>query len=780
MRRATSFFVLSFIATLLLGCTSEETGSGTPAQPGFVAHYLSDWAAPHMHFSVQGGAWTEQPGVAMDPEGDGWFVYAHDEGPGVEFVFHNSGDDWDNNGDQNYQTDLPEFWVKDGTIHEAFPDGSTGPWCDEVSCGMGTCNDAEQRCDCDAGYLYDPMGETCVQDSCAGVICGPGELCNPDDGTCLGACIPDRTAGDFTFCTSSTGSGISVVARYDGAASIDAAGSEVRINTAFVDVDDSVYDAASKTFYVTQVGLEPSKYSVLLRPLDDNGGAIEPLFVPMWIGEGMRFSEFSWKDGILYQIMTDRWLNGDLSNDLDNTMGTLAEVDDVRSQWQGGDFRGIIDKIEDGYFTDMGINVLWISSPLLNSHNSQPSVGLNDPRRFASYHSYHPVVTGFRDGDTFGYDQPIETAFGGEAELHELIDKAHARGIRVVPDFVANHVHAEAQMYQDHAEWFFAYNPCDGNWDAHRVDCWFTTDMPDFDYEGNPAAVDAVVDHAIWMIQEYNFDGFRADALKHMSDDFTRALKVAVKERIETTVDNHDLSDEASIFYMVGESLGGWARYHVRADMVQGQVDEDYYLNAKNALLTYQMSVKDLANFAIVNDTAYLTPQSTHFGQMAGYPGAIMGNFFGNHDQWRALTEAGGDHKRLRLAQAFLFTSPGNIPMLYQGDDIGTYGEGDPDNREMMRFDGLSGDEQASLLHAQKLGKVREEHVALRRGTREHVVVEDWYWVFKVSYESDEVYVVLNRDADKIWTPPAGYGDVMGNCQGDNVPSQTACVFVSN
>lgn len=780
MRRVLLFVVLSSFATLVSGCTSGGPEGGTPSDPGFVAHYHTAWAAPHMHFSVQGGAWTELPGVKMAPEGDGWFGYAHDEGPGVELAFNNSGDEWDNNDGQNYQTDLPEFWIRDGVVYDSFPDGGPGEWCQNVDCGMGTCNDAEQRCDCDAGYLYDATAETCVEDACAGVTCGPGELCSPDDGTCLSACTPDRVTGDFTFCTSTTASGISVIARYDGAATIDPDASELRINTEVVDVNETVYDAASKTVYLVRTGLPPSKYSVLLRLVDGGGNPIEPLFVPMWIGAGLRYADFSWKDGILYQIMTDRWLNGDTSNDIDNTMGTLAEVDDFRSQWQGGDFRGIIDKIEDGYFTDMGINVLWISSPLLNSHNSQPSVGLSDPRRFASYHSYHPVVTGFRDGDTYGYDQPIETAFGTEAELHELVDKAHARGIRIVPDFVANHVHIEAQMYQDHPEWFFPYNPCDGNWDSHRVDCWFTTDMPDFDYEGNPDAIDAVVEHAIWMIQEYNFDGFRADALKHMSDDFVRALKVAVKERIETTVDDHDLSEEPTIFYMVGESLGGWARYHVRADMVQGQVDEDYYQNAKNALLTYQMSVKDLANFAIVNDTAYLTPQPTHFGQMAGYPGAIMGNFFGNHDQWRALTEAGGDHKRLRLAQAFLFTSPGNIPMLYQGDDIGTFGEGDPDNRAMMRFSGLSGDEQASLTHAQKLGKVREEHIALRRGVREHVVVEDWYWVFKVSYQDDEVYVVINRDADKTWTPPAGYSDVMGHCQGGHVPSQTACVFVAN
>jgi glycosidase len=509
---------------------------------------------------------------------------------------------------------------------------------------------------------------------------------------------------------------------------------------------------------------------------NDSGQDLRPLFVPMWIGEGIRYADFTWLDAIMYQVMTDRFLDGDPTNNIDNTQGTLAQVEDVRSQWQGGDFRGLIEKIKDGYFTDMGINALWISSPLLNSHNAQPGVGVNDPLRYASYHSYHPLVTGYTHLDDFGYDNPIEPAFGTEEELHELVREAHLAGIRVIPDFVTNHVQIEAQIYADHPEWFFDYNPCDNNWDTHRIDCWFTTAMPDFDYT-NPEAVETVVDHAVWLIEEYNFDGFRADALKHMDDGFVRALKTAVIEQVETTVENHALSEEATVFYMVGESLGGWARYHVREDMVQGQVDEAYYNQTTNGLLTFSSSVRDLANFAIPNDTAYLQPQPI-FGGEGGYPGAVMGNFFGNHDQRRALTVAGGDYRRLRLAQTFLFTSPGNVPMLYQGDDIGTHGGEDPDNRAMHRFDGLSAEEILSLDNAFRLGKLREEHVALRRGARETVVLEDYFWVYRVAAANDEVYVAINRDENRRWSPPAGFIDGLGNCDGGTVPSLTSCVFV--
>jgi len=585
--------------------------------------------------------------------------------------------------------------------------------------------------------------------------------------------------GQFDLCTQTGSASYTVVVKYTGSGTLALDKSEIRLDEKPFDATAS-FDGATQTFTLHADGLAPSKYSFLFRLTTTDGTALRPLWVPMWIGPGVKYADFTWRDASIYQIFTDRFLDADPSNNINNGVGDLARVTDRRSQWQGGDFKGITQKLREGYFEQLGINTLWISSPIIDSHNSQPAVALADTTRYSSYHSYHPVATGYTAADHLGYATPIEPAFGSEDDLHELIREAHSRGMRVITDFVANHVHKEGKLYQLHPDWFSPYSPCDGHWDDNRVNCWFTTDMPDFDYGAHPDAIQAVVDHALWQIQELDLDGFRADALKHMDDKFVRGLKAAVVSEIETTVSDHSLPDEPTIFYIVGESLGGWARYHVRADMVQGQVDEGYYNQTTASLLTFSGSMRDLANFAVPNDTAYLTPQPT-MGGVGGYPGAIMGNFFGNHDQVRALTQSqnhGGGYERLRLAQTFLFTSPGNVPMLYQGDDIGTTGDIDPDNRKMQRFTGLSTEEQKSLENAQKAGTARAQHSALRRGTRTTVWLEDWFWVYKVSDATEDVYVAINRDNTKSWAPPAGYVDVLGNCSGGQVPILSSCIFV--
>lgn len=549
-----------------------------------------------------------------------------------------------------------------------------------------------------------------------------------------------KTKNSYTF-----------VLSYHGTAAIDFAESEITLNGESVDATE-YYNEETKTFTVTQSGLEPNKYSWLFRLVDTDGNKIEPFFVPLWIGEGIDYADFGWRDAFIYQIMTDRFLNGDPSNDIGNLSGITIDLE----QWKGGDFAGIIKKIDDGYFTDMGVNALWISTPILNpDYTSQGGTASNQSSLyFTSYHAYHPLATGYNFDNDYGYgNEGVHPAFGKVEKFRELVEKAHKKGIRIIPDFVVNHVHKDAKLYQEHKNdgWFYDYQQCDGHWDDHRIDCWFTPYMPDFNYKGSAEARKTVIDHAIWLIENFNLDGFRADALKHIDDIFVIELRSAIKAKIETTVENHDMPDEAEIFYTVGESLGGWARYHTRAEMVQGQVNDSLYYAIRDQIL-HNGSYENLANKIMydvsgdLTDTAFLSVQT---GRSGGFPGAVMGNFFGNHDQDRALTECGKNYTLFKHAQTFLLTTPINIPMLYQGDDIGMTGKAengfDGGRRAVMKFTGLSSDEQAALDHVRKLGKFRKSHPALRHGTRSTCSSSNDAWVYKLKYNGDTVIVGINK-----------------------------------
>ena len=588
----------------------------------------------------------------------------------------------------------------------------------------------------------------------------------------------EKTANSYNFTVT-----------YHGTAAIDFAASVITLNG--VKTDDYEYDETTKTFTVSQSGLEPDKYSWLFRLVDENGNKIEPFFVPLWIGEGVDYAGFGWRDAFMYQIMTDRFLNGDPSNDVGNLSGVTIDLE----QWKGGDFEGIIKKIDDGYFTKMGVNAIWISTPVLNPHHTSQGGTSSSQGNiyFTSYHAYHPLATGYSFDNDYGYaNEGVDTAFGKVEKLRELVEKAHKKGIRVVPDFVVNHVYIEAELYKQHKNdgWFYPQNSCaDQGWADNVIkNCWFTPYMPDFNYN-NADARKAVIAHALWLIQNFNLDGFRADALKHIDDIFVKELRSEIKTKIETTVSNHDMPDEAEVFYMVGESLGGdWARYHTRADMVQGQVNDKLYYAIRDNILhngSYSTLAGRIMNDANgdVTDTAFLTPKPAQ-GGTGGFPGAVMGNFFGNHDQDRALSECNGNYTLLKHAQTFLLTAPINIPMLYQGDDIGMTGRAengfDGGRRAVMKFDNLSNDEKEALLHVQRLGKFRKEHQALRHGTRSTCGSTNDAWVYKLKTAdgSDTVIVGINKGSSAYTATCSGESGTFTSYDGSSVQVSGGSVTV--
>ena len=517
------------------------------------------------------------------------------------------------------------------------------------------------------------------------------------------------------------------------------------------------FDATTGVFTVQESNLTSGKYSYLFRVTDKEGRKSRTLFVPLWV----ETKNFDWRDASLYFVLTDRFKNGDTKNDRPISNSDLTTA----ANWQGGDFAGIRQKLESGYFEAMGINTLWISSPVLNTSGAFWG---SDPHMYSGYHSYWPIATGWtEDKPLTGISDPIDPHFGTLGEFKDLVQIAHEKGMRVLVDFVANHIHLDSPVYKEHMQesqsWFNWNNNTVGQgyvcgWDK-PIECWFASYLPDFDYR-NGKVMNLVMDHAIWLIQETNVDGFRMDAVKHMILDFSTTLRARLDEDVDTV--------QGIRFYMVGETFT-WKddgakvdiKRYLGDDLLDGQFDFPLFWNTVDTFLRHGMSMGDMKNFMDGNDGYY-------------GPGAIMSNFLGNHDVPRAIGHADGTvtslgdgakdiawteppsapqdvwpYKKLRQAWTFLFSQNG-VPLIYYGDEVGLPGAGDPDNRRMMIFDaGLSPYQRETLDYVKKLGKARSEHSALRHGSRNTIKVEQHYWAYVMKDANDACLVVLNRGGER-------------------------------
>ena len=476
----------------------------------------------------------------------------------------------------------------------------------------------------------------------------------------------------------------------------------------------------------------------------------EPLLLKVYVGVST-----DWRDVVIYFAMTDRFSNGDPTND--------APVPDVdpRTNFQGGDFAGISARIEEGYFDALGVGAIWISWPVDNADGYEdggypdasgcglsPKTTPYAPMPYTAYHGYWPS----------NLDQ-IEAHFGTLGELQTLVTTAHSHGIRVLLDFTANHVHDSSALFVEHADegWFnFPAENCeDVGWDYAPKTCWFTPYLPDLNYN-HPGARKAVIDHAIAVVTKTGADGFRFDAVKHLEMSFIQALRARTKAVLELT---------GVPFYIVGETFTGDAgliQSFIGEDKIHGQFDFPSNLAILKGFATQEISLAAM-------DAEVRGYKNTYGG------GELMSTFIGNHDIARFISQADGSvtcglwdvisniaqgwksppgvpgehtpYQQLRLALTYAYTIPG-VPLVYYGDEYGMPGAGDPDNRRMMEFnDWLSDHQKDTLAFAQALGQAREAHVALRRGSWPNpIVAEPALLAYVRKADSEFAVVVLNRD----------------------------------
>jgi glycosidase len=491
---------------------------------------------------------------------------------------------------------------------------------------------------------------------------------------------------------------------------------------------------------------------------------------------------YDWRDAVMYFVFVDRFLDGNPAN---NGVASGAEPD---AEYKGGDWAGLLQKIEANYFNDLGVNTLWITVPMQNPNNDE--IGA-DGKYYSAYHGYWPSDL-----------EQTEERFGTMADLVAVVDAAHAKGLKVLVDYAMNHVHSSAAVVSQNPGWFWPNNNGNGgncvcgegcSWDGDQGKrCWFRDYLPDFNFQ-NQAARQFSVDNAIWWIEQTGIDGFRLDAVKHIEDAWLTDLRARVTSDIESVSQQH--------FYMVGETFTGdkgLIKYYVDPiTKLDGQFDFPLRVALARTVLMRKAPMSELADFLNSND--------------AYYGSGIMSTFIGNHDMPRPIHFAedspvwsnewddgknlawnnkpglpGGVSAFERLGNAFtiLFTTKG-IPLVYYGDEIGLPGAGDPDNRRFMQWAGYSAGQAKLLAHVKKLGEVRAAHPALRRGSRQTIGVTNDTLAYKMTSAEETVHVVVNRSDSQqaIGGLPAGAmtnlltgSSVTG--PSINVPARSAMILV--
>jgi glycosidase len=462
-----------------------------------------------------------------------------------------------------------------------------------------------------------------------------------------------------------------------------------------------------------------------------------------------------WRDEVIYQVLVDRFADGDLNNDYNVRPGALA-------RFQGGDWKGLADHLD--YIKDLGVTTLWIS-PIVKNVETDADVD--------SYHGYWAQDL-----------TKLNPHFGDISDLRALTAKAHDMGLKIVLDIVTNHM--GQLFYYDtnlngHPDIYIGgsgdlpvvasrsdlsrITEYDPDWDPNGVQA-FTSLGPagrapiifiqdtsinrippagilgtarayhgfgrilDYDvvaqrelgdFPGGlkdvateiPEVRAELIDKYTRWVELVDLDGFRIDTVKHVEHDFWVEFATKVRNRLAP--------QGKTRFLMFGEAFDGNDQLlgsYTQPGMLDGvfyfsqhyQVFRDVFMYASDP--TQQKGTQQIADLWAQRRKNYNdTPQP---GGTGVPPARELVNFMDNHDVARFLFQAKGNKDALRNALTLQMTEEG-IPCMYYGTEQEFAGGNDPSNREVLWNTGFSRSND-TWQHFSKLARIRAKYPSLRRG----------------------------------------------------------------
>ncbi len=524
--------------------------------------------------------------------------------------------------------------------------------------------------------------------------------------------------------------------------------------------------------------LAAGSYPLTLRT--SAGSASLPFTVNAPLTPRGRFEGFDAND-VIYLIMPDRFADGDTSNDDPAVSRGLLDRAKGR-RYHGGDLEGIRTRLP--YLKELGVTALWLT-PIYDNTNvlDRKEVYDNDPT--TAYHGYHAI-------DYYAVDEHL----GDVAAFRHLVDDAHAHGLKVILDMVANHTSAYHPWVEDSPTptWYngTAAKHLNNTWQVWTLadstatpamrratlEGWFINILADLN-QNDPEVARYIEQNTLWWVGVSGIDGIRQDTWPYVPRAFWRDWMTAIKRQYPTLrVVGEVLDGDPTL---VSFFQGGRTGFDGIDDKVDALFDFPLYYTIRGAFAQGK-SLRDVAQM---------------LGRDRLYPNAgALVTLLGLHDVPRFMSEAGATTQGLELAFTFLLTSRGT-PLIYYGDEIALPGGGDPDNRrdfpggwprdahDAFAAAGRSTDEQHVWAHVQKLLRLRAERAELRTGTMQHLESGEQTFV----YRRGHTVIALNNDSKPAevhlpaMTLPA---DALGVCSAPAaesagvtivIPARSGCVF---
>lgn len=493
---------------------------------------------------------------------------------------------------------------------------------------------------------------------------------------------------------------------------------------------------------------------------------------------------FVWNGANVYFLLTDRFNNGDKTNDIN--YGRTAETAKLRG-FEGGDIRGVIQKIDQGYFTDLGINAIWMTPIVEQIH------GYVDEGQGKTY-GFHGYWT--KDWTT------LDKNFGTEKDLKELVDKAHAKGIRIMLDAVINHTGPVTNVDGVFpADWVRVSPQCTYESYKTTIECTLVANLPDiltesendvmlppqllakWSKEGRLEKEVAELNAFFakynlpkapkyyimkWLsdyVRKYGIDAYRVDTVKHTEEDVWKKFEQICNDALaEYKANNPTKAIDNTDFFLLGEVYN----YTINDGQIFPFPDKkvNYFENGFDALINFDLRSSQKESYQQLFDRYDKILHNDMNGK------TVM-SYITSHDDGSPFDK---NRENPWDAGTRLLLAPG-ISQVYYGDETARPLEvqgvdGDANLRSVMNWEDIkpNSETESLLIHFQKLGQFRRNHPAV--GAGKQTDLQNSPYIFIRKYKDDEVIIGLdlsvNRkeiDVKSVWADGTKVRDAYSNQQ---------------